>query len=356
MNVMETIKSLPPTDEMQQAFYQRDEAYDGIFFVAVRTTGIFCRPSCPARKPLEENIEYFAAARDAMFSGYRPCKRCRPLAVDGTPPEWVQTLVERVESDPKQRIPDAELRRMNIDPARARRYFLKHYGITFQAYCRSRRLGEALTQIREGTPLDEVILGNGFESHSGFREAFGRTFGTPPGQAQDAECIFTELIETPLGPMIAGATAKGVCLLEFSERRRLEKQFNALRRRFQIPILPGSNTHLQHLRQELAAYFTGDLTTFSVPLVYPGSVFQVSVWDQLQCIPYGETRCYEDLAQEIGSPRAARAVGTANGWNRIAILIPCHRVVTKAGELGGYGGGKWRKQWLLDLEHNHATD
>lgn len=351
---MQTIKTLPPIDEMQTAFYQRDPSYDGIFFVAVRTTGIFCRPSCPARKPLTQNIEFYATPRDAMFSGYRPCKRCHPLAVDGTPPDWVETLLEMVETAPDQRIQDADLRRMDIDPARARRYFLKHYGITFQAYCRGRRLGEALTQIREGTSLDEVALGNGFESHSGFREAFGRTFGRPPGHAQDAECIFTELIESPLGPLVAGATPEGVCLLEFSERRRLEKQFVVLRRRFQQPVLPGTNTHLQHLRQELAAYFAGDLTTFSVPLVYPGSDFQETVWQQLQRIPYGETRCYEQLAQEIGFPKAARAVGTANGWNRIAILIPCHRVVTKDGQLGGYGGGKWRKQWLLDLEKRHS--
>lgn len=352
---MEMIKPLPPLEEMHIAFSQRDASYDGVFFAGVRSTGIFCRPSCPARKPLAENIEYFATADEALLSGYRPCKRCHPLDVTGTPPDWVETLLKMVESAPDPRMRDTDLRQMGIDPTRARRYFLKHYGMTFQAYCRGRRLGESLNQIHQGTPLDEVALGNGYESHSGFRDAFGRTFGMPPGQAQDTECIFTELIESPLGPLVAGATSAGICLLEFSDPNRLERQFRALRRRLPLPTLPGGNPHLQVLRQELAAYFTGDLTTFSLPLVCPGSVFQEKVWQQLQRIPYGETRCYEQLAQEIGSPQAARAVGTANGWNRIAILIPCHRVVSKNGQLGGYGGGKWRKQWLLDLERQHVA-
>ena len=350
---MESMTELPPRAEMEDAVYQRDTSYDGIFFVAVRSTGVFCRPSCPARKPLADNMEFFSTARDAMFSGYRPCKRCRPLAVDGTPPEWVEQLIDRVENAPDQRLTDADLRRMEIEPSRARRYFLKHYGITFQAYCRGRRLGQALKQIRQGAPLDDVALGNGYESHSGFRDAFGRTFGRPPGQARDAECILTEMIETPVGPMIAGATPQGVCLLEFSDRRRLEAQFTVLRRHFHCPILPGSNVHLEQLRSELEAYFAGTLRDFTVPLIYPGTDFQRRVWDALLQIPYGETSYYEKLGEGIGAQRAARAVGTANGWNRIAILIPCHRVITKSGKLGGYGGGLWRKQWLLDLEQRH---
>src|SRR5437016_5027135 len=174
---------LPPTREMQQAVQRSDASYDGVFFVAVRTTGIFCRPSCRARKPLPKNCEYYATAREALFAGYRPCQRCRPLEVAGLPPAWAQRVLDRVESNPRARIHDADLRAMTIDPARARRYFLKHYGMTFHAYCRGRRMGEAFTQIRQGQKLDDVILGNGYESHSGFREAFARTFGSSPGQS-----------------------------------------------------------------------------------------------------------------------------------------------------------------------------
>src|SRR5260370_41996897 len=131
---------LPSIQEMERAVEQRDASYDGIFFVGVRTTGIFCRPSCPAKTPLVRNRQYFATARQAIFAGYRPCKRCRPLETDGRPPSWAQRLLSRVEQDPMSRLTDADLRALAIDPARARRYFLKHYGINFPACFRGRRM------------------------------------------------------------------------------------------------------------------------------------------------------------------------------------------------------------------------
>jgi AraC family transcriptional regulator, regulatory protein of adaptative response / methylated-DNA-[protein]-cysteine methyltransferase len=176
--------SLPPIDEMERAFRSRDSAYDGIFFVGVRTTGVFCRPVCPARKPLTRNVVYFATPRDAIVAGYRPCKRCHPLNIQGTPPEWIQQLVLEIERDPTTRIADTDLRIRGINPARVRRYFLKHYGMTFHAYCCGRRMGQALAQIRAGINLDEVALGNGYESHSGFRDAFTKTFGQSPGKVR----------------------------------------------------------------------------------------------------------------------------------------------------------------------------
>src|SRR5262249_37472754 len=158
--------------------------YDGIFFIAVKTTGIFCRPSCPSRPALPRNREFFPSARQAIFAGYRPCKRCRPMAVNGAPPDWARRLFQAVERDPARRLRDGDLRRMAIDPARARRYFLKHYGMTFQAYCRGRRMTQAFQQIRRGANLDQVVLTNGYDSHSGFRDAFVRTFGDPPGRSR----------------------------------------------------------------------------------------------------------------------------------------------------------------------------
>jgi AraC family transcriptional regulator of adaptative response/methylated-DNA-[protein]-cysteine methyltransferase len=350
------MSTLPSIREMQRAVCERDATYDGIFFLAVRTTSIFCRPSCPARKPLPSNCDYYATAREALFAGFRPCKRCRPLETNGQPPVWVSRLLDQVEAAPAERIRDADLRGMAIDPAMVRRYFLKHYGITFNAYCRGRRMANALEQIRNGTNLDEVALGSGYESPSGFREAFGQLFGQPPGKSRAAECIFVTWVESPLGPLVAGATQEGVCLLEFTDRRMIEAQFTTLRRRFDHAIVPGTCAHLEKLKEELAGYFAGTLTEFRVPLVYPGSPFQRKVWDGLLRIPYGETRSYEELARAIGAPGAQRAVGHANGLNRIAIVIPCHRVVNKGGRLGGYGGGLWRKQFLLDLERRVTTN
>lgn len=345
------MKKLPPIAEMERAYLEGDPAYNGLFFTAVRTTGIFCRPTCPARKPLPKNVEYFATARAALVAGYRPCKRCRPLALDEQP-QWVSDLLAEVERDPLSRITDGDLKKRGIDPATVRRYFLRWYGMTFQAFTRSRRLAGALNQIRQGGSLDDAVFMSGYDSHSGFRDAFARTFGEPPGRSRNGACLFLSWLRSPLGPLVAGATDEGICLLEFTDRRMLETQFAVVRKLFDGPVIPGSNKHLEKLREELARYFAGSLRNFSVPLVYPGTPFQRRVWEQLLAIPYGETRSYAALAEAVGKPKAVRAVGHANGLNRIGILIPCHRVINKNGELGGYGGGLRRKQYLLDLERS----
>jgi AraC family transcriptional regulator of adaptative response/methylated-DNA-[protein]-cysteine methyltransferase len=344
------MSGLPGQKEMDRAVQKRDASYDGVFFTGVRTTGIFCRPSCSAKTPLPENREYFGTACQAVFAGYRPCKRCRPMHTDGQPPDWVERLLAAVERRPSVRVRDTDVRAMAIDPARARRYFLKHYGMTFQAYCRGRRMSKAFDQIRRGASLDEVALGYGYESESGFRDAFMRTFGRTPGQSRDSDCIVAAWFESPLGPLVAATTREGICLLEFTDRRALEAQFQTLRARFPRPIVPGNHAYLDQLRDELSRYFAGSLREFTTPLVYPGTPFQVKVWNELRRIPYGEAISYEELARRVDCPGAQRAVGRANGMNRIGIVIPCHRVVNKGGKLGGYGGGLWRKQSLLDLE------
>lgn len=346
--------ALPSITEMRRAFRRSDPSYDGVFFSGVKTTSIFCRPSCPARKPLPENVEFFGTAREALFAGYRPCQRCRPLDPIGHQPQWVQELLTKIDAAPTERMTASDLCALGVDPTRARRHFLKHYGFTFHEYCRSRRLGNALEQIRRGADLDDVALDHAYESNSGFRTAFAQLFGKPPGRSRAAECIVVAWIETPFGPMIAGATAEGICLLEFTDRRMLETQFDALRRRFARAVVPGRNQHIDRLKQELGEYFEGERAQFSVPLIYPGTPFQRRVWEELLRIPYRQTRSYEELAQAIDSPQAVRAVGRANGQNRIVILIPCHRVVNKNGELGGYGGGLWRKRHLLELERGQT--
>ena len=173
-------------------------------------------------------------------------------------------------------------------------------------------------------------------------------------QDQEGECVFLTWLPSPLGQLVAGATAAGVCLLEFTDRGMLEAEFAAVRRVFKAPLVTGSNHHLARLQAELAGYFGGSLRHFTVPLVYPGTPFQRRVWEQLLAVPYGDRRTYEQIALAVGKPKAARAVGRANGLNRIAILIPCHRLVNKGGQLAGYGGGLWRKQFLLDLEGTNA--
>ena len=342
---------LPARPEMERAFLASDASYDGIFFTAVRTTGIFCRPSCRARKPLPQNIEFFGSVKDALFAGYRPCKRCEPAQPQDGAPAWVKKVLAAVEEHPDQRLHDDDLRRLGVEPARVRRYFLQHYGMTFHAYCRGRRLTGALRLLRNGAALDDVALGSGWDSHSGFREAFAKTFGTAPGKKDAAECIVTTAFDTPLGPIVAGATDEGLALLEFTDRRMLEAQLKRLQSLLKQPLVPGDHPHIAHARAELTRYFDGTLTAFTVPLVFRGSPFEERVWRELIRIPFGETISYAELANRVGSPGAQRAVGRANGMNRISIVIPCHRVVNSDGKLGGYGGGLWRKHWLLALEN-----
>jgi AraC family transcriptional regulator of adaptative response/methylated-DNA-[protein]-cysteine methyltransferase len=345
--------TLPPPAEMRRAFLSGDASYDGVFFTGVRTTGIFCRPSCTARKPRPENIEFFATPREAMFSGYRPCKRCRPLATDGQPPAWAERLLARIEADPGLRLKAADLRAAGVDPARARRWFLRHFGMTFQAYCRARRLAQAFRSIQEGSPVANAALESGFESESGFRTAFSRVFGATPRTAVSRDAILLDWVPSPVGPLVLGASRDGLCLLEFSDRRMLETQFDTLSSRFGAPLMPGRNRWIEAARAQLAEYFRGERRGFDLPLDVRGTPFQEQVWRALLEIPYGETWSYRDVATRIGAPTATRAVGTANGRNRLAIVIPCHRVVNADGQLGGYGGGLWRKQHLLDLERSH---
>lgn len=198
--------------------------------------------------------------------------------------------------------------------------------------------------------MSEAAHSSGYESESGFRTAFERVFGSSPSETGNCHPVTLSWIRTAVGPLVVGTTEQAVCLLEFSDRRMLESQLRTLRRRFHTALLPGSNRLVTELQAQLEEYFAGQRREFNIPLSYPGTPFQEKVWSHLLRIPYGSTCSYKDLARAVGHPQAVRAVGTANGMNRLAILIPCHRVVNASGELGGYGGGLWRKRLLLDLE------
>jgi AraC family transcriptional regulator, regulatory protein of adaptative response / methylated-DNA-[protein]-cysteine methyltransferase len=341
---------------MDAAFRARDSSYDGIFFAAVMTTGIFCRPSCPARKPLPRNVKFYATAAEAISAGYRPCERCKPL-VSAADPGWLATLMERVESEPGRRIDDEELRAEGLDPTTVRRRFKARFGISFQAFQRARRLAAAFEVIKEGGSIDDAVFDHGYESHSGFREAFTRLFGDPPARAargradnEGGDFIRLARIESPLGPLVTGAVDKGICLLEFGDRHAIEAQAKALRTRFVLPAALSPHPYLERLEVELAEYFAGERKAFDLPIVEPGTPFQEEVWAALREIPYGKTWSYAELARAVGNPRAVRAVAQANGRNRIAILVPCHRVVGADGGIGGSGGGVWRKKRLLEIE------
>lgn len=342
--------NLPPREEMLEAFLSRDSAYDGLFVTAVTTTGIFCRPTCTARKPRPENVEFFPACRDALLAGYRPCMRCRPMEPAGQAPGWVAALLADVESDPTRRWTDGDLWDRDLNPDRVRRWFQKHHGMTFHAYQRARRLGLALGRIRQGDEVTAAAFDHGYDSLSGFHEAFHRLFGASPREASNATVLTVTRVLTPLGPMIAAASDEALYLLEFADRRMLETQIATLRRRLSCAIVPGDNAVLARTAGQLGAYFAGDVRELTVPVECPGTDFQRRVWNVLRAIPAGSTKTYGEVAREVGSSNAVRAVGRAVGDNRLAIVIPCHRVVGANGRLTGYGGHLWRKKALLEHE------
>lgn len=349
------LTELPPKKEMYNALINRNSKYEGIFVVGVKTTGIFCRPTCPARKPKVQNVEFFVSPKQALDSGYRPCKRCNPLQAKDKTPKWVESILEEVEQDLAQKWTDKKVEAFGIRPNRLRRWFNKHHNMTFHDYVRLRRLGKALGQIKHGENTAQVAYRHGYESLSGFREAMKDLIGQPVVKGKDTTIVYLNRVQTPLGPMLAGTTDKALCLLEFIDRRMLKTQLQRLQKRLDCSFVPGSNAVTENVADQLIQYFEGSLKQFSISLKLPGSNFQQIVWRQLQTIPYGLTRTYKEQAQHVGNEKAVRAVARANGDNRIAIIIPCHRVIGSNGSLTGYGGGLWRKKYLLNLEQTHAA-
>jgi AraC family transcriptional regulator of adaptative response/methylated-DNA-[protein]-cysteine methyltransferase len=226
--------------------------------------------------------------------------------------------------------------------------------MTFVEYARARRLGAAFKAIRTGERVIMAQLDAGYESGSGFRDAFARIMGAPPASTT-ARALFAAWLDTPLGPMIALSDEAALHLLEYADRRGLERQIERLRVRAKAGIVPGRTAPIAQIEAELAAYFDGSSMRFETPLARLGSTFQNAVWDALLAIPPGQTRSYADLARTIGRPEAVRAAAQANGANQLAIVVPCHRVISADGALCGYGGGLPRKRWLLDHERRWAS-
>lgn len=337
-----------------QALLNKQSEYEGIFFVGVKTTGVFCRPTCPARKPKFENCEFFETAQQALLASFRPCKRCHPLSHPNHVSKLIETLVEAVEKNPEKRWKDKDFQELSVDVATARRQFKKRFGMTFVEYARARRMGLAMKQIRAGDAVIDAQLSTGYESSSGFRDAFSRIMGAAPTKLKQ-DILKASWLDTRLGPMIAIANEEALYLLEFVDRRGLEKEIERLRDRTKSAIIPGHTQPMASIEKELNQYFDGKLREFKTPLFLLGSPFQKRVWEELRKIPYGRTVSYSDLATSIGRPTAYRAVAQANGANQFAIIIPCHRVINTNGELGGYGGGITRKKWLITHEKTKAT-
>lgn len=338
---------LPDDQTLYAALLSRDPGFEGRAFVAVTSTGIFCRLTCPARKPRRENCVFYDTAGACLEAGYRACKRCTPLP-SGDP--LVADLLDRLEADPARRWREEDLAAEGLDPSTVRRAFRRALGVTFLDLARQKRLAEGFGTLANGNRVIDAQIDAGFESASAFREAFARYLGTAPGTLRADARLQASWIDTPLGAMVAVADRAHLYLLEFVGRKAPSSELKALMADAKGDIGVGRTDPIDLAERELDAFFSGRSTRFTVPLASGGTAFEARVWDLLRTIPAGETRSYGDLARMIGKPSATRAVARANGKNRIALMIPCHRVIGADGSLTGYGGGLWRKERLIAIE------
>lgn len=341
---------LPDGDTLYAALLERDPVYDGFAFVGVKSTGVFCRLTCPARKPKKENAVFYPTVVEALEAGFRPCKRCQPLSLFGARDKTLGTLLASLENDPEKKWSEGDLTAAGLDPSTVRRAFKRQFGVTFLEMARLRRLGKGVNHLITGAEVIDAQLEARFESGSGFRAAITRHLGMNPSQARRHRFLKSHWLETPLGSMLAVADHQALHLLEFVDRQALPTELTRLRNLTGSEIIMDRTPVTDRLEKELHDYFAGTSCRFATPLAEHGSVFTRQVWDALRSIPAGQVRRYSSLAAAIERPRATRAVARANGANQIAILIPCHRVIGADGTLTGYGGGLWRKQWLIEHE------
>lgn len=344
------IKDEATIEKYYKALLERDEKFIGIFFAGVKTTSVFCISTCRARKPKLKNVEFYSSFKDALANGFRPCKICKPTENANKAPKQVEVAINLVKNNPKEKITDYQLEQAGISPELVRRWFKKNYGMTFQTYQRMYRINNAYQELKKGRNTTDIAFDSGYESLSGFGYTFKKMVGKSPNNSLKENIILINRFTTVLGPMFVCATENGICLLEFVDRRMLETELRDLQDRLDAKILVGENEHIIQVKKEIAEYFEGTRRNFDVKLELVGTEFQKSVWNNLKNISYGETISYQEQAKNINH-KGARAVANANGHNHIAIIIPCHRVIGKNGDLKGYGGGVERKKWLIDHEH-----
>lgn len=348
---MERFRPEPVTDSVDSdgawaAFERRDRNWDGRVIGAVKTTGIYCKPSCPARRPKREHVEFFADAGSARSAGYRACLRCRPddIGRDREAVAKAVRLIEQAEEVPSLTDLAAVV---GYAPHHFQRIFTRDIGVSPAAYARALRVNRVKNALGENGTVTEAIYDAGYSGPSRFYADAKERLGMTPSAWRDGgrgEIIRYVVKDSPLGPLLIAATAQGICRLTFDEDE------SVLKRRFpNATVIPDDGT--------ISAWAEGALTAIEHPAQTPelpidvrGTAFQEAVWKELRKIPLGETRSYADIAAAVGQPQAVRAVGTANGSNPVAVLVPCHRVIRSDGTLGGYAGGLDRKRKLLAAE------
>ncbi len=341
----------PSDDTLYAALVARDPRFDGLAFVGVTTTGVFCRLTCSSRKPKRSNCRFFQSTAACLEAGFRPCKRCHPMDAKALIPA-VQTLLDSLGKHGDPNMSEERLIALGFDPSTVRRNFKRQFGMTFLEMARLARIGEGFETLVTGGRVIDAQVNAGFESGSGFRSAFAQVLGQAPSSFTGDELMKADWLETPIGQMIAVSDNESLHLLEFIDRKALPAELRQLRDRAKGSLGIGRTPISQQVATELAEYFAGRSATFQTPLTLDGSPFYKSVWTVLRTISPGATQTYSDVARAIGRPTAVRAVARAIGANSLAIIVPCHRVIGADGTLTGYAGGLWRKQRLIELERH----
>lgn len=352
MNKIST-QLFPNKAELYQALLSRDESYDGFVFVCVKTTKIFCKLSCGARKPLESNVIFLNNIDAAIRGGYRACKMCKPTEGPRNRHPLTTKLLMLLKQTPERRWTGDDLRNMGLDNSSVRRAFMRDFGVSFLKFARELRLGAAIATIENGERVIDAQIDAGFNSASGFKDAVSREIGLNPSEIANSAILSAKWLETPIGPMLAIANDEGLHLLEFAERKALAREITQIKAKIGA-ICFREHKLFDQLQNELDQYFNGELKHFATPIAQSGTKFEKNAWKALLEIPYGETRTYGFQAKIIDNPKAVRAVARANGANKIAIIIPCHRVIGADGTMTGYGGRIWRKEWLLKHEGKYV--
>ena len=333
-------------DTAWAAFERRDRSWDGQVIGAVKTTGIYCKPSCPARRPKREHVEFFASANEARAAGYRSCLRCKPDEV-GRDREAVASAVRLIEAAEESLTLDELADAVGYAPHHFQRIFKRDLGVSPAEYARGLRNRRTQAALKANGRVTDAVYDAGYSGPSSFYSDAKERLGMTPSAWRDGgrgETIRWTHFDTPLGQMMIAATSKGICRLTFDDNEA------SLRRLFPKATIVEDAGGLKELIQGALEAIERPLAAHQLPIDVAGTAFQEAVWRELRKIPVGETRSYAQIAAAIGQPTAVRAVGTANGDNHVAVLIPCHRVIRSDGTLGGYAGGLDRKRKLLAAE------
>jgi AraC family transcriptional regulator, regulatory protein of adaptative response / methylated-DNA-[protein]-cysteine methyltransferase len=346
-------------DERWTAVHSREDRFDGAFVFAVRSTGIYCRPSCPARRPGKQQVLFFPGPTEAEQSGFRPCHRCHPREAGPSPKaKLVDQACRYIEVNLQGKLSLSILsRHVGLSPYHFQRTFKNVLGISPREYVKARRLARMKRFLRNGETVNDSLYNAGFSSRSRVYEKVQGGFGVNPGEFRrggEGLRIQYSIIDSPLGRLLVAATERGVCGVCIGDSDRFVE--SSLTEDFPHAILRRNDEAMEDWTGAFAKYFDGEHLALNLPLDVKATAFQSQVWKIIRSIPFGKTTTYSRIAQELGNPEASRAVARACATNPVALVIPCHRVIGKDGNLHGYRWGIKRKHVLLKLEHTANPD